>query len=498
MSSIISLILFILTIGLVGYAIKELLYRHTRMSLIEEISLILGFGLGITPLLMFYLGLTGVSLMVSNLLLLLGPVAATAVVLLWRRWRRPHMVAQDLSPSLAPALARSLVCWSQFSGLEKGMVALIGCSILFATLLALSKPPDVWDAVAIWGYKTHVLYHEQTISSDAFLPSAGELTRIQLRPNYPLGLPLLQYLVAVFIGVFDQYLLKTVTALFFLLLILSMYSQCRCWFTRRQTLLACALLISIPFLYYQSVLRILLIGGKKSNLLGGMADLPLTCFIFLSLTWLYRWFEQAKPVYLITAAMFGAAAAFMKDEGLAMSAVSVGTLLLFAVINRRDRPVSQVALFLTIWLVMILPWLFFRSRLPLEAYTERLQWNLADVARLMQRLPESLGFFVREAGHIARWGMIWILFLVLSLMLWRRIKASRLKYLYLIIFGSLALECVVVALAPLANLERSFYESRAVARFLFQIAPVAIFLTLHVLVNLQANPKFDIGHGKTV
>jgi hypothetical protein len=462
----ISLALLTLTVCIVGFAVKELLYRRTETNRVEAMALVLGFGLGFTPLLMFYWAFTGARLHPGNLLLLPVPFAVVAVALGWRRWRRGGRL--------------NVVAWPRLSGLEWGLVTLIGCSVVFVTLLMLSKPLDIWDAVTSWGYKTKVLYYEQTIYTDSFFCPPDKPARVRLHPTYPLGVPLLQSLVASFIGAFDETKVKFVSVLFYVLLMLSMYGLSRRWLTRTQSLLACAVLLSIPFIYYQTIFRILLIGGKKSNLLGGMADLPLACFVFLSTMALFRWFESAAPVHLISAAVFSAMAGFMKEEGLAIAVVLSGTVLLFAMMHRRDRPLIHTSFFFAPWLVLMAPWLYFRSTLPPDAHLERWEGELFDVLRLMQQLPESLGFFLREASHLLHWGMMWVLFLVLSLLGLRQTKTTDVKYLYLIILGSLACDCLVVALVPVTDLERTYYESRAVGRFFFHVAPVAVFLMFHL------------------
>jgi hypothetical protein len=309
------------------------------------------------------------------------------------------------------------------------------------------------------------------------------LARIRPRPQYPLGLPLLEYLVAVFVGTFDESELKFIGVLFFGLLVLAMYAACRRWLPRRESLLAGALLVSIPLISYQTVVRILLVGGKKSAILGGMADLPLACFIFLSATSLFRWFTHRVPAYLISAALFSAFAAFMKSEGLAISAVMMGTLGLFILAHRPACSWSSLAIFVFIWLVLIGPWLLFRQTLPLEPAVERFQWSGAEVWRGLQNVPLVTRFFLQEAGRVTAWGLIWVLWGILSLFGRRQILATPLKYLYVIILGGLFIDLLVVAFAPIAHVERSFFESRALGRLLFHFAPLAIFLTFQIIVH---------------
>ncbi|MBI3948968.1 MAG: hypothetical protein HY314_00715 [Acidobacteria bacterium] len=469
MKTIVQLILFTATISLVGYAIKRLIFRRIETSRIEEMTLALGFGLGFTPLLMFDLAFAGARLSPRNLLLLLSLLVSISLAFVWRGFRGIRLIRATSRVRLSP--------------LERALTALIVSAVVFAFVLALSKPFDVWDAVTTWGFKAKVLYHEQTIYTDAFLDRDGALTRIRPRPQYPLGWPMLEYLVAVFVGAFDESNLKFVSALLFGLLVLAMYAACRTWFPRRHALLACALFVSIPFIYYQTVFRLLLVGGKKSAILGGMADLPLACFVFLSATSLFHWFIRPVPAYLVTAAVFSAAAGFTKNEGLAISAVMMGTLGLFILVHRQTRSWSSLATFMLIWLVLVGPWLLFQQTLPLELQAVRFVWSGAEVVRTLHTLPRVTRFFVQEAGNFLSWGLIWMLWVVLSLLSRRQMLATPLKYLYVIILGGLLVDLLVVALAPVGNVQRAFFQSRTLARLLFHFAPLAIFLILQMMAH---------------
>jgi len=168
---------------------------------------------------------------------------------------------------------------------------------------------------------------------------------------------------------------------------------------------------------------------------------------------------------------------------LAFSAVIMGTLGLFILTHRQTRSWSSLAAFVLIWLTLIGPWLLFRQSLPLEPALERFEWSRDEVWRTVHNLPLVTRFFLQEASNPLSWGLIWVLWVVLSLVKWRQILATPLKYLYLIILGGLLADLLAVAFAPVGHVERSFFESRALARLLFQFAPLAVFLILHLLAH---------------
>lgn len=472
MKTVIQLTLYTATITLVGYGFTRLIFRRVELPRLHRTTLTLGFGLSLAPLLMFDLGLAGAPLTLTHVLLLLSPFMVLSVVVGWKRWS-----SINTQTAVAP-----LSSW------EKTMMALILSSALFAFVFAMSKPFDVWDAITTWGFKAEVLYHEQTVYAEALLDRADDLTRIQPRPQYPLGWPLQQLLAALFLGRFDAAPIKFVVGLFFGLLMLATYTTARLWFPRPLALLGCALLLSLPFIYYQSVFRILLVGGKKSAILGGLADLPLAVFVFLSLTALYRWFVQAEAAHLISAAVFSAAAAFTKNEGLALSVVILATLAFFIFRHRQTHTWRAWVLFASIWALLIGPWLWFRQQLPVEQAVARLQWNMDVIIRLGQNVPVVIGFFLSEAANVFSWGLIWVLWLTLSLQQWRLIRHTAIKYIYVIILGCLAADVMAISLAPVSDVKRAFFESRAVARLWFQLAPSVVFVMLHLLYQQWRDP----------
>jgi hypothetical protein len=89
--------------------------------------------------------------------------------------------------------------------------------------------------------------------------------------------------------------------------------------------------------------------------------------------------------------------------------------------------------------------------------------------------------------------LIWVLWAVLSLLRRRQILATPLKYLYVIMLGGLLMDLMVVAFAPVAHVERSFFQSRTLARLLFHYAPLAVFITLHLLGSKDQEPASKQG-----
>ncbi|RMG52462.1 MAG: hypothetical protein D6723_08710, partial [Acidobacteria bacterium] len=383
------LVAFAGLILLIGYLVERALFRRHRLSPMDEMVLALGLGLGLAPLAMFDLAFLGASLSPRNLWSLFGPWALISAISAGRRLRRARW-----SGTIRPALSTG----------EKALITVMVGALVFVTIFVLSKPFDVWDAVVTWGWKAHVLYHERTIYSPSFLDHEGMLTRIRPRPQYPLGLPLLESLAATIMGTWNEPGVKSVIILFVVLLMSSLYAACRLGASRKQALFSSALIVTVPLLSYQTIFRILLVGGKKSALLGGLADVPLACFFFLSAVCAYRWLLRPRLAWLIAAALFGAAAGFTKNEGLAMSALLAGALIVFHLRQGRRRAWLPLFAFAGVWMLVLGPWLVFRQTLPPEPAMARFQWSGAEVMRTAHNLPEVALAFLREAGRLTAWG----------------------------------------------------------------------------------------------
>jgi hypothetical protein len=141
-----------------------------------------------------------------------------------------------------------------------------------------------------------------------------------------------------------------------------------------------------------------------------------------------------------------------------------------------------------------IPWLIFRQTLPPEPAAERFVWSGTEFVRAVSRLPVVTKYLLLEAANPLSWGLIWLLWLVVSVMKWRHIHGSPMKYLYLIVLGGLLIDVLVVALAPIGNVKRAFFDSRTLARLLFHFAPLAIFLTTYLIAHEghEANPDFSL------
>lgn len=462
------LVAFAGLILLIGYLVERALFRRHRLSPMDETVLALGLGLGLIPLVMFDLAYLGVPLSPRNLWFLFGPWALISVIFVGRRLRRAGWMSGAVRPALSPG--------------EKVLITLMVGALAFVTLFALSKPFDVWDAVVTWGWKAHVLYHERTIYSSSFLDHEGMLTRVRPRPRYPLGLPLLECLAATIMGTWDESRLKFVNVLFVVLLVSSLYAACRPGASRKHALFCSALIVTVPFLSYQTVLRILLVGGKKSALLGGLADVPLACFFFLSAVSAYRWLLRPRLAWLVATALFGAAAGFTKNEGLAMSALLAGALIVFLLRQGQRRAWLSLFIFAGIWVVMLGPWLVFRQTLPPEPAMARFHWSAAEVMRTVHHLPGVALAFLREAGRFTAWGFVWVIWAILSWLRRRQILSSPLWFFYVLVLGGALLDLIVIAFAPVARWERAFVESGTLARLLFHFLPLVIFLIGRLII----------------
>jgi hypothetical protein len=190
---------------------------------------------------------------------------------------------------------------------------------------------------------------------------------------------------------------------------------------------------------------------------------------------------------LISASVFSACAAFIKGEGLAISAVMTGALILYVLSNRPARGWTSLAKFAAVWLVLAGPWLLFQQTLPMEPAIARHEWSRMDLIQAIYDFPLVARYFLQDAANIMAWGLLWVLWIVVSVAGRHEIIKTPIKYVYLIVLGALFLDFLAVSIAPVSHPERAYFESRTPSRLLFHVAPLVVFLTAQLLPQSRSD-----------
>lgn len=446
-----------------GWTLLHLVLNRESLGRVFHLVLCAGMGWGGLALVGFYWMLAGGRLGLSVVLAV--TLAGWVGLLLLRRSR------QRTKPEKS----------ARFSSVDIFQLGLIGLGVLFAFVLAVSKPPDTWDAVANWDFKARVLFQERTLYTDSLLPGDESSARVHPRPRHALGWPLLAAGYSSLVGGYDDRALPIMTAIMFALLLGAIYGAHRQIRTQSLSLFACVLLVCIPFLYYGSLFRMLLIGGKKSNVLNGNADLPLAFFFFLGGTALYFWMRENSSRWLVASALFMTFGAYIKNEGLALYVVVLIVTAAYSAVQLRKKFLRSVSIYAGVSLPLLAPWLYFRTLLPLEPAEERMLFDSAHFGLMLDQLPTMVGFFFREAANVTHWGLLWYLLPIAMIGYRRTLVRTEVRYVGLTLLTGLGVYALALAAAPVGDLGRAFFTNRTVGRLLFHFAPITVFFLMGLI-----------------
>jgi hypothetical protein len=210
------------------------------------------------------------------------------------------------------------------SGREAGGWLLLSVVLLGALVRALVIPEAGWDAYSHWGLRAQAFTYAGT------LVNAGSE-----HEYYPPLVPLLEAWLYVHRGAVTIDLGKTVWAV-----VGGAFGVCLAWHLRLS--LRAAWLAP-----YVTAGIVLVTPALLEGFWTGQADLALTAFLSLATLASFRWLQERNRAWLMQAAIFGAAAALTKFEGLPRIGVLVLALGLEGALSRQWmawRPALAIAL----------------------------------------------------------------------------------------------------------------------------------------------------------
>jgi hypothetical protein len=210
------------------------------------------------------------------------------------------------------------------SGRERAGWLLLGGVLVATTARSLVVPEAGWDAYSHWGLR-----------AQAYALAANVVSANSEHEYYPPLVPLLEAWLYLHRGAVSIDLGKTIWAL-----VGSAFSICLSWQLR--------LSLARPWLApYFGTAIVLSTTALLDGFWTGQADLPLTSFLTLATLAVWQWHRQpaASQMWLVQAAIFGAAAASTKFEGFPRIGVVVVALLLEAsLVKRRSLFVAALVL----------------------------------------------------------------------------------------------------------------------------------------------------------
>lgn len=338
-----NLMLPILIPTVLGYLIISVLLGNDRdVTLTERIALAYPLGIGLITLQMFFLGIVRVPLqiyIITSLVLL-----EIAFISVWgyrkniRLFRRDQTTASCHTASerqpYKAFLEFILVIWIWVK---------LG-TVFYETTL---RPIYSFDTITNWAVRAKLFYYSHSLllhadSSDFFGRGV-----IHSYGNYPPLNPLAQMWMALWIGNFDEMLVKLWTPFYLVCAAIYLYKIALKETNRLTALVLVIMLVSSPFVAFHSAET--------------MSDLPLAVYILFALHALLN-VIRGRMSYLPLVGLFAVLAMFIKGEGTFIALpifISTACVLWQGV---RDGKYSLKAIIIPALLpyLLIVPWLIFK------------------------------------------------------------------------------------------------------------------------------------------
>ena len=376
--------------------------------------------------------------------------------------------------------------------------------LAFASIAAtLAYPINEFDPMFHFAYKGKVLAFTGTpfdASLTGMLNADGTLAdygRIVTHPNYPLGIPILEALVATLSEWHDRWV-QAPLALWAACLPGAVFFGLRC-INLQAAGVAALIAATTPILYARNIgakgWQSLDFAGLSQELsLGAGADLPVTALLAVAVALILTGMKRSWTWLQLLGGLCLAGAAAMKNEGQALLGVVLLALIVSGLLlprrgaqqdprlaesNSADgtqaKPKMRASWTIAIAAVLaLLPWLSIRSALPAidENYTqhftvENILHYLGGGPELVEKSPKVIvgrdqelldnpparidhlpGYFWEEFSDWRSWGLLWLLLLIALPWRPKDLADGIHRWLGALVFGGVLLYFLILLVTP--------------------------------------------------
>jgi hypothetical protein len=453
-ASLVHLIAYLATFAALGYAAVSLVAGRAARSWVEIAGLSFAAGTAVTALVLMLASLAGHAPSRAVLAAVAALAVIVAVLALWRHGRLVELSVPTPIRRLDP---------TGIVGLAAAVVIAAAATNVWA---AASRAPvgDI-DEYATWMFKARVL------SAEPLRPIPAALTAPGLsysHEDYPLLFPLIVAGAYAAVGRPDVMAGKALLAPLYLSLIAVVYGTVRRDHRRAVALAVTAVTVAVPAITLRAGVAV--------------AELPVTLFFACTASMLARWVQRQERGDLLLAGGFAAAAAFTKNEGLAMLPVFACAALGFAASRPatvRRQALLTWALAVTVTIVAAGPWLIYRLWLPKthEDYGGKFT-SLPALRHGLGRLPDVLirvGGFMLDANAV---GGAWIVLALAAIVGRRAWGTAPARVMWAVLVGQVGLYVAAFLVTPW---DPAVLVPMVTTKLLAQAAPVvAVLIGLHL------------------
>jgi len=456
---IIRLAVSLILAALIGWNILFWIIRRDRsFSLAEKCALSFILGIGVLSAQMFIYSLLRIRFSIPSLLL-------------------PHLFITVINYFLfiRTAPAGSALPAPRNEAIDIALLGGIGFQVFHAFFKALIKPMDSFDSIGNFAFKSKMFFLEKYVPYELFLDRSIDIAH----PDYPLLIPLSEAWVYMFLGRWNDLLVKALFPLFFVSLLVILYFALKRVIGKRLALISAFFLATIPhFLNYATI---------------GYADFALTMFYTSSFFYIFLWISYKREnKYLILAGLLAVFAVWTKHEGVFFLLINMAIVTFFAILNWKRVNKSEwigIAFFLIVPALLTLIWfVYFHSIGFSNEFVNKETLRLSVVLKNLNRVPLVLYEYQKHVFGPKKWNISYFVFLLGLIFYFKTSLRRDFKYITLSILLALAGYGFFYIITPL---EIKYHLQTAGSRLLIHFLPIAIFW-IGYLAKEISNAESDI------
>lgn len=189
-----------------------------------------------------------------------------------------------------------------FKFIETILIILILFQVLTSIFITVIFPVRFWDAITCWSFKGGAFFLDKNIY-DFYNKHSYEFSH----PSYPILLPLLQSYMYFSMGILNENLMKIIFPIFFISLLIAIYSFLRLKYLKIVSLFFTFMLSTVPIIYDHAYIE--------------YTNLPFAFYLFLSVMFMTLWIrfnddKINKNRLIILSAIFSAQLPLLRSEGI--------------------------------------------------------------------------------------------------------------------------------------------------------------------------------------
>lgn len=444
---IVTLLLSIAAVTFIGWNCLYLLsFKGERLYPVEGICVSYGLGVGLITLEMFCFYLFNIKYTVSGILAPWSLIVILNLALYSRQDKKvvtpEKLAAEGGGRALGYFLAVCLVA-----------------VIVFTFFRALIKPIEAYDAIAIYGIKSKIFYLARSIPQDYFSSLGRSLPHL----DYPLNIPLFESYIYIFLGSFNDQLVKVIFPLYYIAVLGIFYYAVRRFAGRTYALIFTFMMASVSqFSNYAT---------------NAYADLPMAYYCFASAVFLFAWFRDTnRTAFLLLSALMSVLAGWTKNEGLMYCLINFIVIAVFIVSNIKKikkKDALKACLYVLAVILMLSPFLWVRN----SAHLANCDVDFKGVGpvymvKQLYKLGPILYEFQKEFFGPKKWNILWPIAALTLVFRFKDAFRGIRKYATL----SIALAVLgYIAVYMVSRHDTAFFVGKTWSRFLIHFMPLVVY-----------------------